>query len=212
MSYWTYISGTIRVSPPGRTQAEKRYILDTILAHLPNVTGSERDMYITVMEAHGCESSSSHDEFQMLTDNLVDRYGQRNRKDGWLRCNEDYLLILEGKLRDREFEQTYKEFVKWLCRLCKRIDVEDILVQIKGHNHSEIITNSYLIHPKHSYNTRFGQMYENPSWCNDTGEPAWWEYLMWDRYGDSSLPLQHVVKYYNCPDADAEWNKKMKLN
>ena len=43
MSWWTYINGTITVSPMGRTQAEKRYILETVLDHLPLVTGSERD-------------------------------------------------------------------------------------------------------------------------------------------------------------------------
>ena len=39
MSWWTYIHGTIVVSPTGRTQAEKRYVLDTVLDHLPRVTG-----------------------------------------------------------------------------------------------------------------------------------------------------------------------------
>ena len=29
MSSWTYINGTITVSPIGRTQPEKKYILDT---------------------------------------------------------------------------------------------------------------------------------------------------------------------------------------
>lgn len=209
MSYWTHIMGTIKVSPPGRTQAEKRYILDTVLSHLPNVTGSERDMYVTVMESHGCESSSSHDEFQMSTDNLVDHYGQRNRKRGWLRCHEDYLLIVEGHLRDREFEETYKEFIKWLCRLSKRMDVKEVLVKIDGYNRSEIIDNSLLTRPKHSYKTKFGQMFEDPSWCNKTGEPAWWEYLMWDRYKDTSIPLEHVVKYYYDPEADEIWDKKL---
>ena len=37
MSYWTYVNGTVIVSPMGRTQAEKRYILDTVLSHLPRV-------------------------------------------------------------------------------------------------------------------------------------------------------------------------------
>ena len=44
MSWWTYVHGTIVVSPMGRTQAEKRYILDTVLEHLPVVSGSERDI------------------------------------------------------------------------------------------------------------------------------------------------------------------------
>lgn len=48
MSWWTYINGNIIVHPMGRTQAEKRYILDTVLAHLPLVAGSEGDMNIYI--------------------------------------------------------------------------------------------------------------------------------------------------------------------
>ena len=49
MSSWTYVHGTIVVSPLGRTQHEKRYILETVLDHLPVVTGSERDMEVYVI-------------------------------------------------------------------------------------------------------------------------------------------------------------------
>ena len=53
MSYWTYLTGTITVGVMGRTQAEKRYILDTVLDHLPRVTGSEGDMDIYVTQKNG---------------------------------------------------------------------------------------------------------------------------------------------------------------
>ena len=46
MSYWSFVHGTVTVLPFGRTQAEKRYLLDTVLDHLPKVTGSEGDMNI----------------------------------------------------------------------------------------------------------------------------------------------------------------------
>lgn len=52
MSYWTYVNGTVIVSPMGRTQAEKRYILDTVLSHLPRVTGSEGDMNVYVIQSN----------------------------------------------------------------------------------------------------------------------------------------------------------------
>lgn len=199
MSFWTYITGVIKVWPMGRTQAEKRYILDTVLAHLPNVTGSENDMYINVLPSHGSQSSSSCDEFQMNTDNLIDRYGQRNRAYGWLECQEEYLLILQGNFRDRMFEQTYQELQNWLCRLSKRIRVCDVLIQISGYDKHEIISNA----------EPYREMYEEPSWYNDTGEPNWCEYLMWNRFEDWSLPLEHVVKYYACDSADKEWDKKL---
>ena len=77
MSYWTYLTGTVTVRPMGRTQAEKRYILDTVLEHLPLVTGSERDMNVYVIQKNGDSSSSSCDEFGEVTNNLVDSYGNK---------------------------------------------------------------------------------------------------------------------------------------
>ena len=50
MSYWTYVNGNIIVSPMGRTQAEKRYILETVLDHLPLVTGSEKNMNVYIIQ------------------------------------------------------------------------------------------------------------------------------------------------------------------
>lgn len=72
MSSWTYITGTITVSPMGRTQHEKTYILNTVLDHLPRVTGSEGDMDIYVNQKNGTNSSSSADEFGYCTNNLED--------------------------------------------------------------------------------------------------------------------------------------------
>lgn len=63
MSYWTYIRGIIDVKPMGRTQPEKRYILDTILEHLPEVTGSEQNMYAKVIRKDGYNCSISCNEF-----------------------------------------------------------------------------------------------------------------------------------------------------
>ena len=46
MSDWTYILGTITVMPIGRTTAEAKYILETVLEHLPQVTGTEGNMQV----------------------------------------------------------------------------------------------------------------------------------------------------------------------
>lgn len=204
MSWWTYINGTITVSPMGRTQEEKEYILKTILKHLPNVTGSEEDMYIKVIEKEsGCKTSSSHDEFGMRTDNLLDRYGQRNYDRGWLETNEDYIIIVYGSFRDRVFNETYKEFIKWITRLAKRVDIVDVLVKIDGYDRNEIITNKYV----KGFKTQFGQMFEHPSWTNETGEPTWCEYLMWDRAKNSMLPNKLAYKYF----ADEENDKIVEM-
>lgn len=126
MSYWTYIQGTITVRPMGRTQPEKRYILETVLNHLPRVTGSEGDMNVYIIQKNGYNSSCSCDEFGEVTNNLVDRYGYKSRNRGWLQTQDEYILVVNAALRDREFEQTYREFIKWFVRLCKRVGCKDI--------------------------------------------------------------------------------------
>ena len=121
MSYWTYVNGNITVSPMGRTQAEKRYILETVLDHLPFVTGSEKNMNVYIIQKNGYNSSSSHTEFGEYG-------GYRNWKTLSTEVQDKYILVVDASLRDREFEQTYKEFQKWLCRLAKRVDIEDVVV------------------------------------------------------------------------------------
>lgn len=199
MSYWTYVSGNIVVSPMGRTQAEKRYILETVLDHLPFVTGSESNMSVYIIQKDGYNSSSSHTEFGEWG-------GYRNWKTLSTEVQDKYILVVDGSLRDREFEQTYKEFQKWLCRLSKRVDVEDVLVEIKGYEHSAIIRNSN-IQGKRSWETVYGQMNEKPTWCyndNEIHEPNWCEYLMWDRAKDSDYPMMLGYKYFNDEENDRE--------
>ena len=128
MSYWTYINGTITVRPMGRTQPEKRYILETVLNHLPRVTGSEGDMNTYIIQKNGYNSSCSCDEFGEVTNNLTDWYGNKSHTRGALRTQDEYILVVNAALRDREFEQTYREFMKWFVRLCKRVGCEDVLV------------------------------------------------------------------------------------
>ena len=200
MSHWTHVIGTLRVSPMGRTQPEKRYILETVLAHLPLVTGSEEDMKIHINVGGGASSSSSCDEFQMCTDKGISMWdGTRKGRSGWFDTEEDYLLTVVGNLRDREFDETYKEFQKWLTRLAKRVIVDEICVKIYAEYGKEIIisdANPYI------------DMWESPSWGDPEIEPNWCEYLMWKRWADTSLPLEHVYKYYNDEEADKEVERK----
>ena len=198
MSMWTYITGTIQISVPGRTQAECDYILKTILNHLPRVTGSEGDMELYINN-RDCKTYSSCDEFAECTDNLIDWYGYKNRSNGWLQYSNRYILTVDGHLRDRTFSETVREFMKWIDRLAKRLSIDDILIKISTYGDQLVIDNA----------DKFIDMIEYPSWCNDTGEPAWWEYLMWHRWGDTPIPLEHVVKYYENEKADKEWIKRL---
>ncbi len=162
MSSWTYVNGTIVVSTPGRTQHEKRYILETVLEHLPVVTGSERDMEVYVIQKRGHNRTSYSDEFFERTNNLRDRYGDRSRKRGFLHIQDEYILVVDASLRDREFEETFQEFMKWICRLSKRVIVYDVNVKIWGFSKRYFINNP----------DQFSDMYEyKDNWCN---------YLMWE--------------------------------
>lgn len=188
MSWWTYINGTVTVSPMGRTQAEKRYILETILDHLPVVSGSERDMEIYIIQKNGYSSSSSHTEFGEWG-------GYRDRKTLSTKVQDQYILVVNASLRDRMFSETFREFQNWLCRLAKRVSVEDVLVEISAYEQSLIVRNK---------NDIYGKMFEYPSWCNDTGEPTWCEYLMWNRAKNSDYPMILGYKYFDDEENDKE--------
>jgi len=203
MSSWTYINGSITVHPMGRTQAEKRYILETVLNHLPLVTGSERDMDVYIIQKNGTNSSSSCDEYGQTSNNLINSYGCHD-KNGWLDVQEEYILVVNGSLRDRHFDETFREFMKWLCRLSKRVWVKDVLVRINGYD------KQYTIN-EFSYPSPYSTMQEEPSWSRDSdGEPNWCEHLMWDRAKNSDFPMLLAYKYINDEENDAEVERRRK--
>lgn len=164
MSVWTSIRGTVDVNPLGRTQAEKRYILETVLAHLPVVTGSEDDMNVYVVQPKGFDQSSNVDELGFRTNNLINYYGKKDRIYGSHRVQGRYILVLDGDLRDRAFCDTYRQLHKWLCRLAKRIYISRVLIEIESFNKEVIIKNTEDCYSK---------MFEF--------EDGWYEYLLWDK-------------------------------
>lgn len=199
MSFWTYISGTIEVKVPGRTQAEKDYILKTILDHLPRVIGSEGDMEVYTNKRDGDDMWTTHDEYGYRTDNLIDTYGFKDRKRGMRKTQSRYIITVNGSLRDCMFHETHREFMNWLCRLAKRLDVDSVLVRIHDSCGDRITIDTY------GWNNPYRQMNEDPSWTSKDGEPCWWEHLMWSPFPGDRLPLSMIVKYFNDPDADAAW-------
>lgn len=207
MSDWTYINGVITVEPFGRTQPEKRYILDTILEHLPYVAGSEGGMETYIIQKNGYDCTSGADEFGKVTTNAKDLYGNREGNDnhGWFRTQSLYFIVVDGALRDTCFTETLKSFMKWLCRLAKRLEIVDINVSISGWNFGceykkIVLTNTTDVYKK---------MQENPSWCNDIGEPAWAEYLMWDRGKNGSMPITLKYKYVTDKQNDKEAERRI---
>ena len=173
MSWWTYVNGLIMVEPAGCTQPEKRYVLETVLAHLPKVTGSEEDMKIHIVQKEGYSGSANFNEF----------FETVYRED--FKTQDCYYLILEGQFRDRMYEQTFRELNKFLNRLAKRVYVDDILIRLTGWDKEIVISNS----------DPYQDMYEYSADSNKD-EPAWWEYLLWDRDSSGgSYPEKLTHKY-----------------
>lgn len=149
MSSWTYVQGLIELDVPGRTQAEKNYILQTVIDHLPKVTGSEKSMNLYTIQTAGHDSWQNFDEFY----NRVEDFKTQSR----------YFLVLDGNLRDRYYEDTFKELNKFLNRLGKRLMVDSVCVRLYNYEHSHIFTNE---------NDCYGKMFENDN--------PWYNYLMWE--------------------------------
>lgn len=144
MSSWTYVQGLIELDVPGRTQAEKNYILQTVIDHLPKVTGSEKPMNIYTIQTAGYDSWQNFDEFY----NRVEDFRTQSR----------YFLVLDGNLRDRHYKDTFKELNKFLNRLGKRLMVDSVYVRLYNYEHSHIFTNK---------NDCYGKMFENEDpWYN----------------------------------------------
>lgn len=144
MSSWTYVQGLIELDVPGRTQAEKNYILQTVIDHLPKVTGSEKSMNLYTIQTAGHDSWQNFDEFY----NRVADFKTQSR----------YFLVLDGNLRDRYYKDTFKELNKFLNRLGKRLMVDSVYVRLYNYERSHIFTNK---------NDCYGKMFENDDpWYN----------------------------------------------
>lgn len=150
MSNWTYVRGLIELDVPGRTQAEIDYILQTVVDHLPKVTGSEGNMDIHIDRACGYNTWQNFDEFY----NRVEDFKAQSR----------YFLVLDGNLRNRCYEETFKELNKFLNRLAKRIYIESMYVNLLGtFPQSHMFTNE---------NDCYGNMFDSKN--------PWYDYLMWE--------------------------------
>ena len=159
-------------------------------------------MSVYIVNKKGYNSSCSHDEFGQSSNLLLNRHGKHS-SDGWLQVQNEYLLVIDADLRDRYFEETVKDFQKWLCRLSKRIMIENILVNISG----GFGNNQLFINNPSPYTL----MYEPPTWShiNFDNQPNWCEYLMWKSMDNNKFPRILGYKYYNDPENDIKvqnWN------
>ena len=188
MSVWSYIQGYCQVDAIGRTQEEKEYILKTVLNHLPVVQGSEEDMYVHIIKAGGHDSSANFDEYGKRTNNLKTmRYGEYySSRCGHIELQSNYYLFIEGHLRDVGFTTAYRQFVKWLTRLSKRVTVRFVDVLISG---------DYGYMEKRICTSGFEELFVKLSWLGENNQHIkpfegynhnWCEHLMWDNEEDIS--------------------------
>ena len=217
MSMWTYITGTVTVCPPGNSQAQMRYVLDTVLNHLPVVYGSEQNMKWHVVQKYGHNLSNSTDEFG------VDIYKKNNvNKSDWMEMQCEYIIVLEASLRDTYFEDTVRGFNKWLCRLAKRVSVVDICVKITNGNYDG--SKKLVIDDASPYD----EMYEDYSWVSDRRYGSaekwegkrnryqceygnWCEFMMYDGVpGNEAMPMKLFRKYWENKEIDEELERREK--
>lgn len=167
-------------------------------------------MNVYVIQKNGHNGSSSCDEFGERTNNLVDWHGNRTRSRGMLRVQDEYILVVDAALRDREFDETYREFIKWLVRLGKRVMIDNVLVQISGYDKSTIIKDHCIQNEKYSYQNVFFNLFEDTSWIRDDGEVNWCEYMLYPRAKNSFYPMMLTYKYFNDEENDKEVERRMK--
>lgn len=156
MSYWTHLTGIIKVDVSGRTNEEVMYIVGTVIKHLPRVTGSERDMSVRYHLCEGYDCSSNCDEFGNRSNLGAGYYNS-------FETQTHVLITVDGNFRDRKMHETVREFNNFLCRLAKRLLVHTCAVCITDDSRREVvITNK---------NDWLGDLY-------DWNKP-WADYLYW---------------------------------
>lgn len=156
MSFWTYCVGAIRVDVPGQTNEEVMYIVGTALKHLPKVTGSEHDMQVSYHLCEGYSCSSSYDELGQMS-NLYD-----DERFQTFETQTHVVITVNGWFRDRMLGETVKEFSNWLCRLAKRLPIDQCSVQIADYSREVLFTNK---------NDWLSEMYDN--------DGPWSDYLQY---------------------------------
>ena len=123
MAVWSYVYGTIPIDAAGRDDVDTDYRVSRVIGSLPPVTGSEYNMSMHVVKPSVPDSWINADVYLNPLD--ANKCPSGNRED-----TSQRMLLVEGKLRDRTFDETNRAFVGWLSRLANRCMVDDILVTI----------------------------------------------------------------------------------
>ena len=161
MSCWTYVTGVIEVDTCARSDAEAMYLAQTVVNHLPRITGSERSVEFHLSQPNGYCSSSNVDEFEQPSNLYDDRHFRM------FTTQDRVLITIHGNLRDRLFKQTLHETTKMLARLSSRLWIRECLVWVKSDMGETFI-------------------FDNPEWVRRREVTDWASSLLWkfDGRGD----------------------------
>lgn len=153
MSMWTYVSGVVKVDTFARSDAEAIYLAQTVVNHLPLISGSEGPVRYYLNLLRGACCSSNCDEFNRRSNLCDDSYY------GLFESQTDVLITLDGGLRDRTFEETLRETTRTLSRLSTRLGVKECLVSVTDGD------KSYVFH--------------DPDWLISMKTSDWARQLLW---------------------------------
>lgn len=155
MSRWTYVTGVVEVDTCARSDAEAMYLAQTVVNHLPRITGSEQDVEFHFLRPNGYCSSSNVDEFGKRSNLYDDSHFHT------FDTQEKVLIVMHGRLRDRIFEQTLHETAKkMLVRLSSRLLVTSCSVRVKSDKGETFL-------------------FDNPEWICNREITEWTRYLLW---------------------------------
>ena len=191
------ILGTLVVTPIGRTTLEKEYILKTVLSHLPIVNSGGNDMQVYINSCNTNTTICTHNEFGQDCSYQTSKY-----PDGWMKTTEEFTLTLYGNLKDKTCRETNKDFLKWICRLAKRVMVNSVIVNISDNNSEDNFTYNYT----KNTNNCFSDMFE---YSDSESEPNWCDYLLWDKGICTDYPMLLEYKYFNNTKNDKECERRL---
>ena len=70
MSWWTYVRGIVEVDTFADSDPEAMFMAQTVVNHLPRITGSERDVGVYCVRPNGTNLSSNCDEFDVPSNQI----------------------------------------------------------------------------------------------------------------------------------------------
>lgn len=125
MSMWTYVRGVILVDTWADYTPAALYQAQSVVDHLPRITGSEGPVQFYVTSRRGYNMVRFCDEYDQQSNLGEGRFQDK------FKSQSEVLITLCGNLRDRMLPQTLRETTRALTRLASRLDVGTCLVSIE---------------------------------------------------------------------------------